>query len=160
MPSSASCRDAHAVMPRPRGIQDRTASDAVVLARISHRTNARLGGQSDRCVSCVVSMLAGGAGRREECWNHFVLPAQRRSGLGGPWDDAARTTRCGGACQAGEPRALAAAARRRAACPQTSAAGQADAIPTLIRRTLNCTKAPILSNLRRMEPQVALAKCV
>jgi hypothetical protein len=31
MPSSASCRDAHAVMPRPRGIQDRTASDAVVL---------------------------------------------------------------------------------------------------------------------------------
>src|SRR5262249_38775136 len=100
------------------------------------------------------------AGRREECWNHFALPAQRRSGLGGLWDDAARTTRCGGACQAGEPRALAAAARRRAACPQTSAAGQADAIPTLIRRTLNCTKAPILSNLRRMEPQVALAKCV
>jgi hypothetical protein len=33
MPSSASCRDAHAVMPRPRGIQDRTASDAVVLAQ-------------------------------------------------------------------------------------------------------------------------------
>jgi hypothetical protein len=32
MPSSASCRDAHAVMPRPRGIQGRTASDAVVLA--------------------------------------------------------------------------------------------------------------------------------
>ena len=38
--------------------------------------------------------------------------------------------------------------------------GQAEAIPPLIRRTLNCTKAPILSNLRRMEPQVALAKCV
>jgi hypothetical protein len=85
-----------------------------VLARISHRTNARLGGYSDYRVCGVVGMLAGGAGRREECWNHFVLPAQRRSGLGGPWDDAARATRCGGACQAGEPRALA-AARRRAA---------------------------------------------
>src|ERR1700751_1907891 len=72
----------------------------------------------------------------------FALPTQRRIGLGGPWDDAARVTRCGGACQAGEPRALA-AARRRPASPQISAAGQADAIPTLIRRTLNCTKAPI-----------------
>jgi len=130
------------------------------LARKSHRTKARLGGYSERRVCSVVSMPAGGASRREECWNHFALPAQRRSGLGGPWDDAARTTRCGGACQAGEPRALAAAARRRATCPQTSAAGQADAIPTLIRRTLNFTKAPILSNLRRMVPQVALAKCV
>ena len=130
------------------------------LARKSHRTKARLGGYSERRVCSVVSMPAGGASRREECWNHFALPAQRRSGLGGLWDDAARTTRCGGACQAGEPRALAAAARRRATCPQTSAAGQADAIPTLIRRTLNFTKAPILSNLRRMVPQVALAKCV
>jgi hypothetical protein len=37
MPSSASCRDAHAVMPRPRGIQDRTANDAVVLARLGCR---------------------------------------------------------------------------------------------------------------------------
>ena len=130
------------------------------LARKSHRTKARLGGYSERRVCSVVSMPAGGASRREECWNHFALPAQRRSGLGGLWDDAARTTRCGGACQAGEPRALAAAARRRATCPQISAAGQADAIPTLIRRTLNFTKAPILSNLRRMVPQVALAKCV
>jgi hypothetical protein len=34
MPSSASCRDAHAVMARPRGIQGRTASDAVVLGRL------------------------------------------------------------------------------------------------------------------------------
>ena len=136
------------------------SGEGVPLARKSHRTKARLGGYSERRVCSVVSMPAGGASRREECWNHFALPAQRRSGLGGLWDDAARTTRCGGACQAGEPRALAAAARRRAACPQTSAAGQADAIPTLIRRTLNCTKAPILSNLRRMEPQVALAKCV
>jgi hypothetical protein len=142
------------------GTQTISPDVARTLARKSHRTNARLGGYSERRVCSVVGMPAGGAGRREECWNHFALPAQRRSVLGGPWDDAARTTRCGGACQAGEPRALAAAATRRAACPQTSAAGQADAIPTLIRRTLNCTKAPILSNLRRMEPQVALAKCV
>src|SRR5215469_11330121 len=40
MPSSASCRDAHAVMPRPRGIQERTASDAVVLGQISPITSA------------------------------------------------------------------------------------------------------------------------
>jgi branched-subunit amino acid ABC-type transport system permease component len=37
------------------------------LARISHRTNARLGGQFDRHVSGVAGMLAGGAGRRGEC---------------------------------------------------------------------------------------------
>ena len=37
----------------------------------------------------------------------------RRSGLGGPRGDAAWVTRCGGACQAGEARALAAAARRK-----------------------------------------------
>ncbi len=59
------------------------------LARKSHRTNARLGGYSERRVCSVVSMPAGGAGRREECWNHFALLAQRRSDLGGPWDDAA-----------------------------------------------------------------------
>jgi hypothetical protein len=68
------------------------------LARISHRTNARLGGYSDRRIRGVAGILPGGAGRRAECWNHFVLPAQRRSGLGGPWDDAAWATRCGGAC--------------------------------------------------------------
>ena len=144
---------------RSEGKLSRLRQEIAALTRKSHRTKARLGGYSERRVCSVVSMPAGGASRREECWNHFALPAQRRSGLGGLWDDAARTTRCGGACQAGEPRALA-VARRRAASPQISAAGQADAIPTLIRRTLNCTKAPILSNLRRMLPQVALAKCV
>jgi class 3 adenylate cyclase len=40
---------------------------ATGLARISHRTNARLGGQFDRHVSGVAGMLAGGAGRRGEC---------------------------------------------------------------------------------------------
>jgi len=78
-------------------------------------------------------------------------------GLGG---DAAWVARCGGACQAGEPRALAAAARRRAAQPQASAAGHADAIATLMRRTLTRTRAPILSSLRRMVPQVAFANGV
>ncbi len=52
-----------------------------------------------------------------ECWNDIWL-RKSRSGLGGPGDDAAWVTRCGGACQAGEARALAAAARRLAAQPQ------------------------------------------
>jgi len=77
-------------------------------------------------------------------------------GLGG---DAAWVTRGGGACQAGEARALA-AARRLAAQPQAWAAGHADAIATLMRRTLTRTRAPILSSLRRMVPQVALANGV
>ena len=75
------------------------------------------------------------------------------------WDNAAVVPRCGGACQAGEPRALA-AARRTAAQPQTSAAGQLDAIAILMRRTLTRTSAPILSSLRRMVPQLALANGV
>jgi hypothetical protein len=48
-----------------------------VLARISHRTNARLDGYSDRRVCGVVSILAGGAGRREECWNHCAAGAAK-----------------------------------------------------------------------------------
>src|SRR5215471_12345883 len=39
------------------------------LTRKSHPTNARLGGQSDRHVSGVAGMLAGGASRRAEYWN-------------------------------------------------------------------------------------------
>src|SRR5437660_10780583 len=83
-----------------------------------------------------------------------------RDEFGGPGDDAASVTRCGGACQAGGARAFAGAARRVAASPQAWAAGQPDAIATLIRRTLTRTRAPILSSLRRMVPQVALANCV
>src|SRR4249919_2593117 len=82
-----------------------------------------------------------------------------RRGLGGPRGDAAWITRCGSACQAGEARALA-AARRVAAQPQAWAAGHADAIATLMRRTLTRTRAPILSSLRRMVPQVAFANGV
>src|ERR1700682_458356 len=82
---------------------------------------------------------------------------QERKGSGGLLDDTAEGTRCGGACQAGEPRALAAALRRRAAQPQTWAAGQLDAMAILMRRTLTRTSAPILSSLRRMVPQLALA---
>ena len=79
-------------MPPWNAFFEKLASHYDVLARKSHRTNARLGGYFERRVCSVVSMPAGGAGRREECWTHFALPAQRRSGLGGPWDDAARTT--------------------------------------------------------------------
>src|SRR5438876_12379773 len=86
--------------------------------------------------------------------------AKKKCGLGGPGDDAAWVTRCGVACQMGEARAFAAAARRLAASPQAWAAGQPEAIATLMRRTLMRTRATILSSLRRMVPQVALAKCV
>src|SRR5262249_41559994 len=128
-------------------------------ARKTHPTQARVGGQTDRHVSCVSDVLAGGAGRRAEYWNLLRCRRSEEIGLGGPWDGAAWVTRCGGACQAGEPRALAAASRR-AAQPQASAAGHADAIATLMRRTLTRTRAPILSSLRRMVPQVALANGV
>src|SRR6266480_1780468 len=69
-------------------------------------------------------------------------------------------SRRGGACQAGEARALAAAASRTAARPHSWAAGQAEAIAILMRRTLMRTSAPILSSLRRMVPQVASARTV
>ena len=75
-------------------------------------------------------------------------------------NDAACVARRGGACQAGEPRALAAALRRTAAAPQTAAVGQPEAIAILMRRTLTLTRAPILSNLKRMVPQLALSKRV
>ena len=104
-------------------------------------------------------MVRRGVGRRESCLNDIWLRKPRR-GLGGPRGDAAWVTRCGGACQAGEARALAAAARLVAAQPQAWAAGHADAIATLMRRTLTRTRAPILSSLRRMVPQVALANGV
>ena len=55
---------------------------------------------------------------------------------------------------------MAAIASRIAARPQSCAAGQADAMAILMRRTLTCTSAPILSSLRRIVPQVALAKSV
>ena len=92
------------------------------LARISDRTNARLGEHPHRRVC---GMLTGGAGRREEYLNQEAVSV----GLG-----MMLRERRGAAARVmlGEPRAIAAAARRRAACPQTSAAGEADAIPTLI----------------------------
>src|SRR3974390_3193317 len=95
-----------------------------------------------------------------EALEHFWLLAQPMNGLSGPEGDAARMTRCGDVCQTGEARALAAAASRTAASPQMSAAGQADAIAILMRRTLILTSAPILSSLSRMLPQLALASLV
>src|SRR5271167_4011658 len=90
----------------------------------------------------------------------FRAAGEAKKWSGGPGGDAAWVTRCGGACQAGEARALAAAARRLAAQPQAWAAGHADAIATLMRRTLTRTRAPIFSSFRRMVPQVALANGV
>ena len=55
------------------------------------------------------------------------------------WDDAVIVTRHGGACHAGEPRALAATLRRVAARPHTAATGQLEAIANLMRRTLTRT---------------------
>src|SRR5947209_4844062 len=105
-----------------------------------------------RCA--VASVDARVAGTFSGCW-----AAKMKCGLGGP-GDAAWVTRRGVVCQMGEARAFAAAARRLAVRPHASAAGQPDAIATLIRRTLTRTRAPILSSLRRMVPQVALANCV
>ena len=93
----------------------------------------------------IVAGAAGAAKKRELQWAS---------------DDAAWVTRCGDACQAGEARAFAAATRREAASPQVVATGQADAMAILMRRTLMRTSAPIFRNLRRMVPQVALAKLV
>jgi hypothetical protein len=100
-----------------------------------------------------------GTGRGARSWNFSGLRGQRRVCLGGPGADAVLSAR-GCACQAGEPRAVAAASRRSAAAPQTAAAGQPDAIAILMRRTLTRTSAPILSSLRRMVPQLALSKRV
>ena len=66
----------------------------------------------------------------------------------------------GSGCHAGEARAKAAIVSRIAAQAQSWATGQADAMAILMRRTLMRTIAPILSSLRRMVPQVALAKSV
>ncbi len=59
-----------------------------------------------------------------------------------------------GSCQA------AAVDKRTSASANASWNGQADAIASLIRRTLMRTWAPIFSSLRRMVPQVASANCV
>ena len=64
------------------------------------------------------------------------------------------------ACHAGEPRALAAALRRLAARPHTAATGQLEAMANLMRRTLTRTRAPILSSLRRIVPQLTLQNAV
>ena len=132
---------------------------STALARISHTVFARSErvarrhGQIPRTCRPVASDDAGGD------WDFAGLRGAARTGLGGPRDGVAVGSRRGRACQAGEPRALA-ATRRTAAQPQTSAAGQLDAIAILMRRTLIRTSAPILSSLRRMVPQLALANGV
>ena len=98
-----------------------------------------------------MAMKDGGAGRR----------GGRDVGVGfssGPVGDAAVLARRSFACQTGASRARAASARRRAAWPQCSAAGQAEAMAILMRRTLTRTSAPILRNLRRMVPAWAASR--
>src|SRR5260370_4379108 len=130
--------------------------DCVGLARLSHRIIARPRDFARRFVEHTPPW------RREtrEAVAFFRLRVQRRIGLGGPGDDAAFVARCDDAYQTGEARGFAAAARRTAASPQVVAAGHPDVIATLMRRTLMRTRAPILSSLRRMVPQVALAYSV
>jgi hypothetical protein len=132
-----------------------------VLTRISHTIFSRWSDYGSDLLPFQTLVRRLGAGRRGRGLGFFArLRWQRRRDPGGPLDDAAVVARCGDTCQAGEPRALAAALRRMAAQPQTWAAGQLDAIAILIRRTLTRTSAPILSSLRRMVPQVALANGV
>jgi hypothetical protein len=110
--------------------------------------------------ACKAIMRLRCAWRGARSWDFSGLRGQRRIGLGGPGGDAVLRARHGGACQAGAPRAFAAALRRTAAAPQRAAAGQPDAIAILMRRTLMRTKAPIFMSLRRMVPQLALSKRV
>jgi hypothetical protein len=60
-----------------------------------------------------------------------VAPGSEQGDPGGSAGGAAFVAGGGDACQAGEPRARAAALRRQAARPHTPAAGQAEAIATL-----------------------------
>ena len=123
-----------------------------VYAALLHFGFETAGRFARRLVGFFAGVVRRRVGRRERC---VIWLRKPRRGLGGFRGHAAWVTRCGGACQAGEARALAAAVRRVAAQPRAWAAGHADAIATLIRRTLTRTRAPILSSLRRMVPQVA-----
>src|SRR5258708_12814039 len=88
------------------------------LARISHIIFARLIGSAEEFLVLSTVARPRGIGRRESCWNFSRLRRQRRSGLGGPGDDAAFVASCGAACQAGEPRPLAPATSRPPPSPQ------------------------------------------
>src|SRR5689334_2405583 len=98
--------------------------------------------------------------RMRERLGFFGAAGSSEQGSRWAWRDAAAVGCCGGACHAGEPRALAAAMRRAAAQLQIAATGHPDAIAILMRRTLMRTSAPILSSLRRIVPQLALANGV
>ena len=105
------------------------------------------------------------AGAVERCARGLVAPADAVCGSIFCFSVGRRVlsrdvSRRDGACHAGEARARAASARRIAARRQSRAAGQADAMAILTRRTLMRTSAPTLSSLRRMVPQVACANAV
>ena len=106
------------------------------------------------------NVLARGVGRREQELGLFRCCGCSEQFDFSVGDDTAVLTRCGAACHAGEPRALAAALRRVAARPHTAATGQLEAMANLMRRTLTRTRAPILSSLRRIVPQLTLQNAV
>src|ERR1700736_474519 len=85
------------------------------LARISHTILARSIDCGSDLLTFSTVVLRRGARRRDRSWSFAGLRWQRRRDPDGPLDDAAIVTRCGGAYQAGEPRALAAVLRRMAA---------------------------------------------
>ena len=94
------------------------------LARISHTIFARSSKVERGFVSFCGDVLARGVGRRERELGFFrSCGCSEQFDLSVAWDDAVIVTGHGGACHAGEPRALAAALRRVAARPQTAATG-------------------------------------
>jgi hypothetical protein len=133
----------------------------VGLTRISHTIFAQSMGRW----GAVDRLLRGHAGswRRGDaseagdfCW---CCGGSEEWSLGG----SGVMPRCGAsgsACQAGPARARAVRASLTAAVPQICALGQAEAMAMRMRRTLMRTRAPILSSLRRMVPQVASARSV
>ena len=127
------------------------------LARISHTI---LADWADLRGGLLVFCRRGPPWRRQTREVLEIWPRKSRRGSAGLGVMPRGLRVAAARCQAGEARALAAAARRVAAQPQAWAAGHADAIATLMRRTLTRTRAPILSSLRRMVPQVALANGV
>ena len=132
-----------------------------VLTWISHTIFAQLSSSAGVFIGSSLRVRDPGVARRgrKRVCSGAAGSSEERS-LGGPRGGAAVVTRCGDACQPGEARAPTAVLRRAAARPQMAAVGQPEAIANLIRRTLICTSAPILSSWRRMVPHVAVANLV
>ena len=131
------------------------------LARISHTIFARSQGLRDELirVSGTCSLVASEDASRS--WDFSGAAGAANNLISRwAWGRYRGSYACGAACHSGEPRALAAALRRVAARPHTAATGQLEAMANLMRRTLTRTRAPILSSLRRIVPQLTLQNAV